>query len=175
MRLFHVSEEENITVFEPRIPDRNDLDKNVGLVWAIDEACLPNFLTPRDCPRVTYHVGKNTTEQDKIAFFSSPTVQHAVVIEHDWFDKMRHTTLYLYEFDVADFELQDANAGYYVAKSKQTPIAKHTITDLFTALIDRSVEIRITDNLQSIADDVKVSTLQWSLCRMGNAKPKKGE
>ena len=54
MRLFHVSEEENIEVFEPRLPNRNDLDKNVGLVWAIDEARLPNFLTPRDCPRITY-------------------------------------------------------------------------------------------------------------------------
>ena len=44
MRLFHVSEEENIQLFEPRLPERNDLDKSVGLVWAIDEARLPNFL-----------------------------------------------------------------------------------------------------------------------------------
>lgn len=35
MRLFHVREEPDIHFFEPRIPSRNDLDKNVGLVWAI--------------------------------------------------------------------------------------------------------------------------------------------
>lgn len=41
MRLFHVSEESNIQAFEPRIPTRDDLDKTVGLVWAIDEkGCL---------------------------------------------------------------------------------------------------------------------------------------
>ena len=65
MRLFHVSEEADIEIFYPRIPARSDLDKNVGLVWAIDEERLPNFLTPRDCPRVTYYINKNTNETDK--------------------------------------------------------------------------------------------------------------
>lgn len=87
MRLFHVSEEENIQVFEPRLPSRDDLDKTIGLVWAIDEARLPNFLTPRDCPRVAYHVGKDTTEVDKKRFFTSSTVTYAVVNESKWFEK----------------------------------------------------------------------------------------
>ena len=69
MRLFHVSEEAGIEVFYPRIPARNDLDRSVGLVWAIDEDRLPNFLTPRDCPRVAYSIGRNTTKADKKAFF----------------------------------------------------------------------------------------------------------
>ena len=72
MRLFHVSEEPDIRVFVPRLPSRRDLDPAVGLVWAIDEACLPNFLTPRNCPRVTYHVGAQTTAGDRQRFFSSP-------------------------------------------------------------------------------------------------------
>ena len=67
MRLFHVSEESDIQVFEPRLPTRMDLDQTVGLVWAIDEARLPNFLTPRDCPRVAYHIGSQTTDCDKSA------------------------------------------------------------------------------------------------------------
>ena len=170
MRLFHISEEENIEIFHPRIPDRNDLDKTVGLVWAIDEQRLPNFLTPRDSPRVTYHIGKNTSESDKTRFFTSSTVNHVVVIEHDWFDRMRNTTLYLYEFDPSDFELQDEIAGYYVAKTAQKPIAKYQIDDLFAELTVRNIEIRITDNLWKIADEVKTSTLNWSLCRMKNAK-----
>lgn len=37
MRFFHVSEESNMDIFNPRIPERDDLDKSVGLVWAIDE------------------------------------------------------------------------------------------------------------------------------------------
>lgn len=43
MRLFHVSEESDIQVFQPRLPTRTDLDLTKGLVWAIDEKCLPNF------------------------------------------------------------------------------------------------------------------------------------
>ncbi|WP_408632547.1 DUF6886 family protein [Mobilitalea sibirica] len=33
---------------------RLDIDNSKGLVWAITEQCLPNFLTPRDCPRVSH-------------------------------------------------------------------------------------------------------------------------
>ena len=85
---------------------------------------------------------------------------------------MRSTTLYLYEFVVDDFILQDEVAGYYVAKSTQIPKAKHEIKDLFAELIKRNVEIRIVDNLWKIADEVKNSTLNWSLCRMGYALPR---
>lgn len=170
MRLFHVSEEPNIEVFNPRTPTRNDLNKNVGLVWAIDEERLPNFLTPRDCPRVTYHFGKNTSDCDKNKFFTSSSVKHVVVIENNWFERMKNTTLYLYEFDISEFELQDEIAGYYVSKAPQIPISKHQVSDLFSELIQRNVEIRITDNLWKIADEVKESTLNWSLCRMNNAK-----
>lgn len=80
--------------------------------------------------------------------------------------------MYLYEFDSADFELQDSIAGYYVSGASQLPIDKHTVSDLFTELIHRNVEIRITDNLWDIADAVKQSSLNWSLCRMAYAKPR---
>lgn len=174
MKLFHVSEESDIKIFEPRTPDRTDLDKTVGLVWAVDEARLPNYLTPRNCPRVTYHVGKNTSEADRKRFFTSPTVTHALVIENKWFDVMRNTTLYLYEFDSADFVLQDDFAGYYIAKTTQIPKANDKLTDLFIELIRRNVELRIVDNLWDIADKVKSSTLNWSLCRMGYAQKRMG-
>ena len=172
MRLFHVSEDANIEIFYPRTPIRNDLDKTVGLVWAIDEERLPNFLTPRDCPRVAYHIGKNTSKVDRKSFFTSSTIKHTVIIESDWFDRMKDTTLYLYEFDINNFELQDEIAGYYISKTPQVPIAKHKVTDLFSELITRNVEIRVVDNLWDIADKIKSSTLNWSLCRMKNAKPK---
>ena len=172
MRLFHVSEEANIEVFYPRTPKRNDLDKNVGLVWAIDEERLPNFLTPRDCPRVAYHIGKNTSEVDKRRFFTSSSIKHTVIIENDWFNRMKDTTLYLYEFDTSDFELQDEIAGYYISKTPQVPIAKYKVIDMFSELMARNVEIRVVDNLWDIADRIKSSTLNWSLCRMKNAKSK---
>jgi len=175
MRLFHVSEESNIEVFYPRIPNRSDLDKNVGLVWAIDDERLPNFLTPRDCPRVAYHIGRDTTEADKKRFFTSPSIRHTIIIEHNWFNRMKNTTLHLYEFDVSSFELQDEIAGYYISKIPQVPIAKYQVSDLFSELMKRNVEIRVVDTLWDIAETVKASTLHWSLCRMKNAKPKSSD
>lgn len=172
MRLFHVSEDPNIQVFEPRLPTRKDLDPSVGLVWAIDETRLPNFLTPRDCPRVAYYATRQTTSTDIDRFFSSHNSRHTVVIEKKWLNIMKNTTLYLYEFNPDDFILQDDNAGYYVAKTTQYPINKFILTDLFAELQKREVEVRIVDHLWEIADAVKASTLNWSLCRMGNATPR---
>lgn len=168
MRLFHVSEEKGIEVFEPRLPVRKDLDPGVGLVWALDEKHLPNFLTPRDCPRVTYNAIETTSEED-LKWFSSKSQQHCVVIEKGWFKKMGETTLYIYEFDPAGFELQDAAAGYYVARTAQRPVAVHVVADLFAALFERNVELRVVDYLWDICREIQNSTLEWSMCRMKNA------
>ena len=94
-----------------------------------------------------------------------------MIIEHNWFQRMKDTTLYLYEFDTSGFELQDEIAGYYISKTPQVPIAKHQVTDLFAELMIRNVEVRMVDSLWDIADAVKASTLNWSLCRMKNARP----
>ena len=117
-------------------------------------------------------MGKNTSVSDRRRFFMSPTTSFAIVIESKWFDRMRNTTLYLYEFDIADFQLLDDVAGYYVAKTAQIPIAKYRLDDLFTELIKHNVEIRVTVNLWNFAAEVKESTLNWSLCRMRNAQPR---
>ena len=172
IRLFHVSEEPDIQVFEPRLPARKNLNQKIGLVWAIDEKRLPNFLTPRDCPRVAYHVGSRTTDADKARFFTSSGISHGIVIESKWYQTMKNTVLYLYEFHTQAFSLQDSVAGYYVATTTQYPKEKYVLTDLFGELVKRNVEIRIVDNLWEMADAVKASTLNWSLCRMANAAPR---
>lgn len=170
MRLFHVSEEPDIREFVPRIPARKDLDPSVGLIWAIDEDRLPNFLTPRNCPRVCYHVGKNTTPEDRQRFFSSKTASYAVILEQKWYAAMCETPLYLYEFDSRDFVLQDDIAGYWVATTAQKSIAKYELHDLLGELLKRNIEVRFVDQLFDIAQQVKQSTLNWSLCRMAFAQ-----
>jgi len=173
MNLFHVSEEPSIAQFIPRIPLRADLDKSKGLVWAIDEHHLPNFLTPRECPRVTYRAGEGTTQEDIERFFSSPC-RHCVAIEHIWFERMRNTSLYIYEFDPANFYLQDACAGYYVSERIEVPIGKTQIDDLFGELFRRGSEVRLLNNLWLLADAVVQSTLEFSICDMANAQPRGG-
>lgn len=119
-------------------------------------------------------MGENKTdrssENDKLRFFSSPDIQHAVAIESKWFEIMKSTTLYIYEFDPSDFILQDEVAGYYVSYKEQKPINKIVIPDIFKELFIRNVEVRILPNLWNLAEDIMKSTLNWSLCRMANAE-----
>jgi len=171
MRLFHVSEESNITQFIPRIPLRNDLDKSKGLVWAINEHCLPNFFTPRECPRITYHASNQTTEDDLLRFFSS-SFHHCIIIEHAWYEQMKKTTLYLYEFDPTNFYLQDEIAGYYVSEHIEIPIEKIQVNDLFYELFKKNIEVRIINNLWVFADNVKKSSLNYSICDMAKTQPR---
>jgi hypothetical protein len=171
MKLFHVSEESDIEIFNPRLPTRDDLDPNKGLVWALCERALPNFLVPRDCPRVTYHIGAGTTKDDIEKYISSPSrCSHVVIIESTWFDRMRNTTLYLYEFASDDFYLQDECAGYYVSEKPQKAVNKIAINDLFAELWKRNVELRVVDNLWEICDKIKKTSFMWSMCRMRFAK-----
>lgn len=58
--LFHVSEESGIERFEPRPSPYTD----EPVVWAIDADRLRNYLLPRECPRVTYYAGCETTIAD---------------------------------------------------------------------------------------------------------------
>lgn len=169
MRLFHVSEESDIKIFEPRKPKRADMASSPALVWAINEECLPNFLTPRDCPRVTYHVVKTTAEEDIEKYISKTQCKHVVAIENAWVETIKNTTLYLYEFDTTNFYLQDEIAGYYVSEKSQIPISKIIIIDLFEEQQKRNVEIKVLPQLFSLRDEIVKSTFAWSMCRMINA------
>lgn len=169
MRLFHVSEDVNITIFEPRLPKRTDLDQNICLVWAICERALPNFLTPRNCPRVTYHIGENTTNED-IAKYMPHGYKHVVIIENEWLEYMKSTVLYLYEFNNEHFYLQDYIAGYYVSEKAQIPINKHILTNLEKELERRKTKLYTVDNLWEICDEIKNTSFNWSMCRMAFAK-----
>jgi len=170
MKLFHVSEEPDIKQFIPRQPTRKDLDQAKGFVWALSEDCLPNFFTPRECPRVIYRAGEHTNEEDIARFFAGSN-RRCVAIEHAWHKAMLNTTLYLYEFDPANFYLQDEIAGYYVSERTELPIAKTQIYDLYGALFEHNIEVRLLDNLWALGRAVKASTLRWSICDMARAQP----
>lgn len=170
MRLFHVSEEKDIKVFEPRLPYRKDLDPNRGLVWAITEERMMNFLTPRNCPRVTFHRLPDSTTCDVAKYMGKRDLNAVVAIEQKWFKEMLNTKLYIYEFDADSFHLQDSTAGYYVSYEAQTPINVTEVDDLFGELFKRNVEVRMVPSLWYLFDEIKESSLGYSMCRMGFAQ-----
>ena len=171
MRLFHVSEEGNIPVFMPRVPKRRDMDERVAVVWAVEEGCLPLYLMPRDCPRVVYRAGLRAEARDVARYQAPSDGKFVAVIEVDWMERLKSTTLFLYEFDTKDFALQDEVAGFYTALTPQTPKEKHILSDILGALNRFEVELRTVDNLWELAENIQTSSLDWFISRMRFAKP----
>jgi hypothetical protein len=165
MIVFHVSEEPDIEVFEPRKAATND----ERVVWAIDEDHLRNYLVPRDCPRVTYSAGPDTTVADRERFLGSSAA--VLAIETGWFERMRSCRLHCYHLPGDTFELADECAGYFVSRVPVKPSRVHVIDNPVAAVLNRGVELRVQPSLWALRDAVIESTLAFSIIRWRNATP----
>src|SRR5262245_51800660 len=132
--LFHVSEEAAIVRFEARTPEGG----GESLVWAIDDERLRNYLTPRECPRVTFYAGSGTTAEDKERFLGSSSA--VVAIEHDWYDRLRSSRLYCYRVPGETFACVDECAGYFASHETVCPTGVDVVEDPVAELLRRGVE-----------------------------------
>jgi hypothetical protein len=164
--LFHVSEESGIERLEPR-PSQN---ADEPVVWAIDADHLRNYLLPRQCPRVTYYAGPETTAADVERFLgSSPAV---IAVESAWLERIRSCRLYCYHLPPDTFQCIDEDAGYFVSRYPVVPTQVQVVDDLLAALLGCGLELRFVPNLWPLRDAVVSSTLRFSLIRMRNALPR---
>lgn len=164
--MFHVSEEGGIERFEPRPSQFTD----EPVVWAIDADRLPNYLLPRECPRVTFYAGRETTAADVERFLgSSPAV---IAVEIAWLERLWSCRLFCYHLPPETFECIDECAGYFVSRRPVVPTQVQVVDDLLAALLGCGVELRFVPNLWSLRDAVVPSTLRFSMIRMSNALPR---
>ena len=163
--LWHASDDPNIETFRPHRAPTALVDGE--FVWAIDEAHVPAYWFPRDCPRATFWIGPNTSEAD-IAWMNGATRVHA--IEWDWWERLRSARIHLYLMPPGTFELHNAGAGYYVSRDAVTPLARIDIDDLVRKHAEARVELRIVDDLWPLWDRVTLSTLEFSGIRLRNAR-----
>lgn len=168
-RLFHISGEPGIDMFEPRPSPSFFAGISGDVVFAIEERLVHNYLLPRDCPRVTYYVGDKTTQEDKQAFFVERRADFVVIVESGWYERIKNTRLYRYELPAEGFALLDECAGYYVCYKAVEPVSIDVVTDIIGELLKRNVELRFTPSLVKIAEAVGKSTLNFSMIRMRNA------
>jgi hypothetical protein len=139
-------------------------------VWAIDAGHLRNYLVPRECPRVTYYAGRETTLADVERFLgSSPAV---VAVESGWLERLRSCRLYCYHMPPETFECIDECAGYFVSREPVVPDRVEAIDDPIAELLKRGIELRFVPSLWLLRDAVVASTLRFSLIRMRNALPR---
>jgi hypothetical protein len=169
IKLYHLSEEPNIKVFEPRPSPSHYGEINADVVFVVSDKFLYNYLLPRDCPRVTYYVNNNSSQEDINTFMGQKGADYVVTVESKWKSDINGTTLYCYEFLSEGFLLLDENAGYYISYKSITPISVRTITNLQKELSDRNVELRYIPSLFDLAERIQQSTLSFSLIRMRNA------
>ena len=137
------------------------------VVWAIDADRLRNYLLPRECPRVTFYAGRETTNADVQRFLGSSTA--VVAIEPAWFERLRSCRLYCYHMPPETFECLDECAGYFVSRVAVVPAGVEVFDDLPAELQRRGVDLRSVPNLWPLRDAVVASSLQFSIIRMRNA------
>lgn len=170
--LFHISEEGNIQKFIPK-PSPSHYDQISGdVVFAITGELLHNYLLPRDCPRVTFYAGANTSPADKERFSGLSDAKYVIAVEQKWLPAIQHSKLYCYEFPADTFSLLDACAGYYVSYQQVNPIAVKLIDNALDELFKRNIELRLLPNLHHLANEVAKSSLNFSIIRLRNAAPK---
>jgi hypothetical protein len=170
--LFHVSEEPDISVFRPRPPPSPLAGVAVDVVWAIDDAHLGNYLTPRDCPRVTFGRGPSTTDADAARFLSGVTGR-VVIIESAWLDRALTTPIHVYAFERGpQWRQHDPGAGYFTSPEPVVPASVRRIDQPIAAMLRHGCELRVCANLWAMIDLVTTSTLEFSIIRKRNALPR---
>lgn len=170
LKLWHVSERPDITVFEPRLPPNRDATVATPVVWAVDDACLPHYLVPRDCPRVAFRALPATTPHDLAHFFGDGSSRHVLAIEQDWHARAQSTPLFLYALPARSFRCVDPNAGYHVSDRTVRPETVHRLAQPLSLLAERGVALRVVPRLWPLAREVVASSLGFSCIRMRNAR-----
>jgi hypothetical protein len=163
-RLFHVSDDGPFTAMSPRPSPSGKPHEGRKLVWAVDEKHLPNYLLPRECPRVCW-----ATARTQHSLLSSPA-SRVIVVEHGWLPRLLRAGLNVHHLDPANFELLDAAAGYWVSERTVQVRDVRQVDDCITALARRNVELRLTVSLWPYADAVVSSGVEFSAIRLRNAR-----
>jgi hypothetical protein len=174
MRLFHLSEQSDIGVFEPRpvkVPSRRPTGLawlNGPLVWAIDGWHQPLYFFPRDCPRILLWPAATTTAEDRDAHWTAAPCRMIAYVEAAWLERIRGAVLYRYELPVAEFESLD-DAGMWVSRTGVTPLGVERIDDVLAALCNCDVELRVVPNLAALSG-LWSTSLHVSGIRLRNAQ-----
>ncbi|HYT17109.1 MAG TPA: hypothetical protein VEO18_02540 [Thermoplasmata archaeon] len=169
MKLFHFSEEPTIQRFEPHVPQTQP--EASPLVWAIDEMHASNYFFPRDCPRVCFWSGPQTTQADRERFFGPSTASTVIAVEFAWLERIRGARIYVYQMPPETFVPQDANAGYFVSDVAVVPSKVEPLGDPLQRLASAGVELRLMRSLRPLKEALIHSTVPFSMIRLRNAAP----
>ncbi|QXG56834.1 hypothetical protein KTJ90_19530 (plasmid) [Pantoea jilinensis] len=175
MRLFHFSDNSDITIFKPR-QLRVHVDRPAGLewlngslIWATDEAHELLYLFPRECPRIIYWPRPDTSRVDIEKWMGSDSQATAIAcIEHAWLSRFQSGKIYRYELPVDGFE-PTGEVGMWVSQNNVIPTDLKAFSNLDTELALRNITLRVMERLTPLKS-VWLTSLHASGIRLRNAQ-----
>lgn len=186
--LWHVSEEPDLTVFEPRPATRIGLEKRPDgaivptptgdtdelLVWAVDTRHLPLYWFPRDCPRGCFWARPETSDADVARSLGGDRMRRVHAIETSWLDRLHSARVYAYRMPEASFRPHRTVGGYWMSENSVEAIERVELSDLVDLHTEARIELRVLDDIWPLWDAVVASTLEFSGIRLRNAMPRGG-
>jgi hypothetical protein len=166
--LWHVSDDPAIARFEPRAAEHHDSPE--PLVWAIDDAHVPAYWFPRECPRATFWAVSSTSDEDVERFLSADRARRVHALQWDWLDEFRAARLWAYRLPSDPFERYGRAAGYWVSRAAVEPLGVAELGDLIARHAAAGIELRIVPSLAPLWEQVIASTLEFSGIRLRNLR-----
>lgn len=165
-QLFHVSEEAGISRFEPRPVAATETRFEGPAGWAIDLEHLPNYLVPRDCPRVTFTGAPITKSDDRSRFFGPSQAKRIIASQARLAVQALETPEYGYELPPATFQRIDVHAGHFISLVVVVPLGVRRVEKPLAEMLAHDVELRVVRHLLALHEQVMRSTLSFSSTRL---------
>jgi uncharacterized protein DUF6886 len=137
-------------------------------VWRIDDAHVPAYWFPRECPRGTSWATAATSDDDVGRFLAGDRSLRVHAIQADWLEVFCAARVFAYRLPVDTFERYPRAAGYWVSRAAVTPTEVVEPSDLLTRHAEAGIELRIVPRLQPLWQQVIVSSLEFSGIRRRN-------
>lgn len=172
MRLFHFSDDPDISEFVPRpvlIPSQRPAGRewlNGPLVWAIEEEFDFLYHFPRNCPRILIWARADTGDADRSSWLG--THRAAAYVEDSWLAAIETAELHRYEMPAERFETLN-DAGMWVSRHSVIPVSKESIRGLPDRLRRVGVDLRVVESLAPLRG-LWGTTLHTSGIRLRNSK-----
>jgi hypothetical protein len=155
--LWHVSENDSITRFEPRD----------GNVWAIATRLVPLYWFPRDCPRATFWAESTTTDNDVRRFLGGRRARRVHVVEPAWLEPMRTRRVVAYRMPEETFV--ENHDRFWISAETVEPLELVELGDLVERHEEAGIELCTEPELLRLWDEVIDSSLGFSGIRLRNA------
>lgn len=169
MALYHFSEDPSIELFRPHVAKTSAI-QDEALVWAIDDWHAPMYFVPRDCPRVCFWAGPNTTPEDRNRWLQLPEPRFMMVVETNWIERIRSARVYRYTMPEVSFAPVGNARGTYISRETMAPLRVDPVGDLLAAIAGADVQLRDLARIGLLWKQVHLdSTLAHSGIRLLNA------